>query len=79
MSWFAITLLLEKDNLTSTLTLALVPGIQNMIEVSEKEFAVIQEIHKNEMPDQRMIAHKTGISLGMTNMIIQRLIERGYI
>ncbi len=31
------------------------------------------------MPDQRTIAHKTGISLGMTNLIIQRLIERGYI
>ena len=49
------------------------------MEVTEKEFAVINEIHKNEMPDQRMIANRTGISLGLTNLIIKRLIKQGYI
>lgn len=47
--------------------------------VSEKEFAVINEIHKNHLPDQRTIADRTGISLGLTNLIIKRLIEKGYI
>ncbi|MFH1369609.1 MAG: winged helix-turn-helix domain-containing protein [Elusimicrobiota bacterium] len=51
----------------------------NNIEISEKEFAIISEIHKNHLPDQRMLANRTGISLGLTNLIIKRLIKRGYI
>jgi DNA-binding MarR family transcriptional regulator len=49
------------------------------VEITEKEFAVINEIHNNHMPDQRTIATRTGISLGMTNLIIKRLINKGYI
>ena len=49
------------------------------IDISEKEFAVIQEIHNNHLPDQRTIAIRTGISLGLTNLIIKRLIKKGYI
>jgi DNA-binding MarR family transcriptional regulator len=49
------------------------------MEITEKEFAVIQQISDNHLPDQRMIADRTGISLGLTNLIIKRLIDKGYI
>ena len=47
--------------------------------INEKEFAIIKEISTNQSPDQRSIAVKTGISLGLTNLIIKRLITKGYI
>jgi DNA-binding MarR family transcriptional regulator len=50
-----------------------------IVEISEKEFAVIREISNNHLPDQRTIATKTGISLGLTNLIIKRLITKGYV
>jgi DNA-binding MarR family transcriptional regulator len=49
------------------------------MEISEKELAVINEIHNNHLPDQRTIASLTGISLGLTNLIIKRLIKKGYV
>ena len=49
------------------------------MEITEKELAVINEIANNHMPDQRSIATRTGISLGMTNIIIKKLIKMGYI
>jgi DNA-binding MarR family transcriptional regulator len=51
----------------------------NELEISEKEFAVIREIHNNHLPDQRTIAVRSGISLGLTNLIIKKLIKKGYI
>lgn len=54
-------------------------NMERNIEISEKEFAVINEIHKNHLPDQRKIAERAGISLGLTNIIIKRLITRGYV
>jgi len=51
----------------------------NIKEISEKEFAIIQEISKNHLPHQRMISKKTGISLGLTNLIIKKLIRRGIV
>lgn len=48
-------------------------------EITEKEFAVIKEISNNHKPTQRFIAQRIGISLGLTNLIIKRLIKRGYI
>lgn len=47
--------------------------------ISEKEFAVITELSNNHLPDQRTIARKLGISLGLTNLIIKRLVKIGYI
>lgn len=47
--------------------------------ISEKEFAVITEISNNHLPDQRTIARKLGISLGLTNLIIKRLVKTGYV
>lgn len=49
------------------------------MEISEKEFAVIREISNNSKPTQRHIANKVGISLGLTNLIIKRLVKKGYI
>ena len=47
--------------------------------ISEKEFAVIREISNNHLPAQRVLADKTGMSLGLTNLIIKRLINKGYL
>ncbi|MHB9155383.1 MAG: hypothetical protein ACYC5N_06790 [Endomicrobiales bacterium] len=49
------------------------------MEITEKELAVIREISNNHLPDQRTIATRTGQSLGLTNLIIKRLIIKGYI
>jgi DNA-binding MarR family transcriptional regulator len=49
------------------------------MQISDKEFAVIREISNNHRPNQRIIAQKVGISLGLTNLIIKRLITKGYI
>jgi DNA-binding MarR family transcriptional regulator len=49
------------------------------MEINEKEFAVISEISNNHRPSQRIIAKRVGISLGLTNLIIKRLIKKGYI
>ena len=49
------------------------------MEISEKEFAVIREISNNHLPDQRTIATRTGISLGLTNLIMKRLVKMGYV
>jgi DNA-binding MarR family transcriptional regulator len=47
--------------------------------ISEKEFAVISEISNSNLPNQRIIARKLGISLGLTNLIINRLVKMGYV
>jgi len=47
--------------------------------ISEKEFAVINELSVNYQSNQRNIAKKLGISLGLTNLIIKRLIKMGYL
>lgn len=51
----------------------------NTQQLSEKELAVIKEISENDMLDQRTIAQKTGLSLGLTNLIIKKLAKTGYI
>ncbi len=47
--------------------------------MNEKEFAIIKEISQNFSIDQREISHNTGLSLGLTNLIIKRLIKKGFI
>jgi len=49
------------------------------MEISEKELAIIREISNNAVSDQRAIALRSGISLGMTNLIIKRLITKGHV
>ncbi len=48
-------------------------------ETTEKEFRIINEIDKDLNITQRQISRKSGMSLGITNIIIKRLIKRGYI
>ena len=48
-------------------------------EITEKEFAIISEISKNHFHHQRMISEKTGISLGLTNLIIKKLVKKGLV
>lgn len=48
-------------------------------EITEKEFRIITEISNNHQPNQRIIAQKTGFSLGLTNLLIKNLIKKGYI
>jgi DNA-binding MarR family transcriptional regulator len=47
--------------------------------ISEKEFAVIAALSGDESANQRNIAKKLGISLGLTNLIIKRLVKMGYL
>ena len=48
-------------------------------EMTSKEFAVMREISDNDISNQRNISKKLGISLGLTNLIIKRLVKMGYI
>jgi len=51
----------------------------NTKEISEKEFAIIQKISNSHISHQRMLAQETGMSLGLTNLIMKRLIEKGFV
>ena len=43
------------------------------------EFRIIDEIGKNLNTTQRKISRQIGLSLGMTNLVIKKLIAKGYI
>ncbi len=43
------------------------------------EFKIIDEIGKDLNTTQRKISHQIGLSLGMTNLIIKKLIAKGYV
>ncbi|MEW6556130.1 MAG: winged helix-turn-helix transcriptional regulator [Elusimicrobiota bacterium] len=47
--------------------------------ISDREFAIIQELANSASFNQRVVAKKLGISLGLTNLIIKRLTKTGYI
>ncbi|MFA5779068.1 MAG: winged helix-turn-helix transcriptional regulator [Elusimicrobiota bacterium] len=47
--------------------------------ITEKEFAIISELSSSNSSNQRTVAKKLGISLGLTNLIIKRLAKTGYI
>jgi len=46
---------------------------------SDKEAAILEHIYYNDSLKQRELADKAGISLGMTNAILKRLIEKGWL
>jgi len=48
-------------------------------ELTEKEYAVITAISSSDRPGQREIAHKAGISLGLANLLIKKMIGKGYV
>ena len=43
------------------------------------EFKIIYEIGKDLNTTQRKISHRIGLSLGMTNLVIKKLIAKGYV
>ena len=46
---------------------------------SDKEAIILEHIYYNDSLKQRELADKAGISLGMTNAILKRLIEKGWL
>jgi len=47
--------------------------------IGDYEFKIIDEIGKNLNTTQRKISRQIGLSLGMTNIVIKRLIAKGYV
>jgi len=47
--------------------------------IEDYEFKIIDEIGKDLNTTQRKISHQIGLSLGMTNLIIKKLIAKGYV
>lgn len=47
--------------------------------IAEKEFALISAISDNGETSQRVLSRQAGLSLGMTNLLLKRLIKRGYL
>ena len=47
--------------------------------LADKEFSIIQEIAKNSSVTQRELSQSTGLSLGMTNILLKRLVRKGYV
>lgn len=47
--------------------------------LAQKEFALIQEISRRPTHTQRSLSQSVGLSLGTTNLLIQRLARKGYI
>lgn len=50
-----------------------------MLITSEKEAIILETIHKENSIKQRELAEKSGFSLGITNAILKRLIEKGFL
>jgi len=48
-------------------------------EIVEKEFKVMEEVSRDKNLTQRKISQRLGLSLGMTNLIIRKLANKGYI
>jgi DNA-binding Lrp family transcriptional regulator len=51
----------------------------NKDRLSEKEFEIINVLGDGFRPNQRQISHHVGLSLGMTNLLLRRLVTKGYL
>lgn len=47
--------------------------------ISEKEHRIISHLARDTQASQRSISNSIGISLGMTNLLLKRLISKGYV
>jgi DNA-binding MarR family transcriptional regulator len=47
--------------------------------IEDYEFKIIDEIGKDQNTTQRKISRQIGLSLGMTNIVMKRLIAKGYV
>lgn len=50
-----------------------------MPDLKEKEFSLIREIAKNLHASQRELARASGLSLGLTNLMLKRLSRKGFV
>ncbi len=53
--------------------------MNNTDKTNESEFRIIDILNESNNVTQRSIASKAGISLGLTNIIIKRLIKKGFV
>ena len=51
----------------------------NTSEINERELRVIEEVSRDKNLTQRKISHSLGLSLGTTNLILKKLVSKGYI
>ncbi|MCS7232286.1 MAG: winged helix-turn-helix transcriptional regulator [Elusimicrobiota bacterium] len=51
----------------------------NTQQLTKKEISIIEEISKNPQINQRTIAQNVGLSLGLTNLIIKKLVKTGFV
>lgn len=47
--------------------------------LDEREYKIIDALSQKKLSTQREISHHTGISLGLTNIIIKRLVKKGFL
>jgi len=47
--------------------------------IGTRELRIIEEINRDRNLTQRKISHRLGLSLGMTNLILKRLVNKGYV
>jgi DNA-binding CsgD family transcriptional regulator len=47
--------------------------------LSERELEIINIVASHALANQRELSVKTGISLGMTNILVRRLVKKGYL
>jgi hypothetical protein len=47
--------------------------------LARNEFALISELSEGEIRTQRQLSQQTGLSLGMTNLLLKRLMRKGYV
>lgn len=53
--------------------------MEHIKKLGESEYRVIEILNENNNLTQRHIAQKAGISLGLTNIIIRKLVKKGFI
>jgi DNA-binding IclR family transcriptional regulator len=46
---------------------------------SDKTFAVLDALHREEISNQRQLANHAGVSLGQVNYLLKGLIEKGFV
>jgi DNA-binding MarR family transcriptional regulator len=47
--------------------------------MEEKELNIIEAIHNNPQTNQRKISKETGLSLGLVNLLIKKLVHKGFV
>jgi DNA-binding MarR family transcriptional regulator len=58
---------------------SLIPSSESSHTISEKEFEIIHIINRNTFNTQREIASETKMSLGLINILLKRLVTKGYL